>query len=347
MKITGTAIKLGAFATVLLFFTAAVIVVFGQFRFDRTNGYSAEFSNASGLRAGQFVRASGVEVGKVKDVRLIDGDKRVRVEFAVDRSLPLYQSTTAQIRYQNLIGDRYLELTRGEGQGADQKLPPGGFIPLSRTQPALDLDALIGGFKPLFRALDPEKVNTIASSILTVFQGQGGTINDILDQTAQLTSALAERDQAIGEVIKNLNSVLDTTVRHQQQFDQTVNNFEALITGLKNHGDSLAANVAHLSNAAGTVADLLADNRPLLHDTVQYLDVISQPLIDQQDRLNDIFQKVPQDFKLIGRAGGIYGDFFNLYLCELGVKVNGLQPGGPVRTVKLLWNQPTGRCTAQ
>jgi phospholipid/cholesterol/gamma-HCH transport system substrate-binding protein len=347
MKITGTAIKLGAFATVLLFFTAVVIVVFGQIRFDRTNAYSAEFSNASGLRAGQFVRASGVEVGKVKDVRLIDGDKRVQVDFAVDRSLPLYQSTTAQIRYQNLIGDRYLELTRGKVDGSDRILPPGGFIPLSRTRPALDLDALIGGFKPLFRALDPEKVNTIASSILTVFQGQGGTINEILDQTAQLTSALGDRDQAIGDVIKNLNVVLDTTVRHQQQFDETVNNFETLITGLKNHGDSLAANVAHLSNAAGTVADLLADNRPLLHDTVQYLDVISQPLIDQQDRLDDIFQKVPKAFKTIGRAGGIYGDFFNLYLCELGIKVNGLQPGGPVRTVKLLWNQPTGRCTAQ
>jgi phospholipid/cholesterol/gamma-HCH transport system substrate-binding protein len=347
MRITGTTIKLGAFATVLLFFTAIVIVVFGQIRFDRTNAYSAEFTNASGLRAGQFVRASGVEVGKVKDVRLIDGDKRVQVDFAVDRSLPLYQSTTAQIRYQNLIGDRYLELTRGEVAGSDRILPPGGFIPLSRTRPALDLDALIGGFKPLFRALDPEKVNTIASSILTVFQGQGGTINDILDQTAQLTSALADRDQAIGDVIKNLNAVLDTTVRHQQQFDQTVNNFETLITGLKNHGDSLAANVAHLSNAAGTVADLLADNRTLLHDTVQYLDVISQPLIDQRDRLNDIFQKVPQAFKTIGRAGGIYGDFFNLYICELGIKVNGLQPGGPVRTVKLLWNQPTGRCTPQ
>ena len=53
-----------------------------------------------------------------------------------------------------------------------------------RTEPALDLDALIGGFRPLFRALDPEKVNNIAQSIITIFQGQGGTINDILDQTA-------------------------------------------------------------------------------------------------------------------------------------------------------------------
>ena len=101
-----------------------------------------------------------------------------------------------------------------------------------------------------------------------MFQGQGGTINDILDQTAQLTSALADRDQAIGEVIKNLNTVLDTTVRHQKEFDQTVNNFEVLITGLKNRADPLAAGVADISNAAGTLADLLADNRPLLKSTV-------------------------------------------------------------------------------
>ena len=93
---------------------------------------------------------------------------------------------------------------------------------------------------PLFRALDPDKVNTIASSIITVFQGQGGTISDILDQTAQLTSALADRDQAIGEVITNLNTVLDTTVKHQKEFDETVNNFEILITGLKNRADPIA-----------------------------------------------------------------------------------------------------------
>lgn len=135
-------------------------------------------------------------------MQLVDGGKRARVEFNVDRSVPLYQSTTAQIRYLDLIGNRYLELKRGQGEGADKVLPPGGFIPLSRTQPALDLDALIGGFKPLFRALDPQKVNTIATALVTVFQGQGGTINDILDQTAQLTSQLGERDQAIGEVIR-------------------------------------------------------------------------------------------------------------------------------------------------
>ena len=346
MKITGTLVKLSIFSVVLLIFTVMIIVVFGQMRFDSTNKYSAEFSNVSGLRAGQFVRASGVEVGKVDSVELVDGGKRARVKFNVERSIPLYQSTSAQIRYLDLIGNRYLELKRGQGEGADKVLPAGGFIPLARTQPALDLDALIGGFKPLFRALDPQKVNTIASSLVTVFQGQGGTINDILDQTAQLTSQLGERDQAIGEVIKNLNIVLDTTVRHRQQFDQTINNLEVLVTGLNAHREQLAAGTAHISNAAGTVADLLSEDRALLHKTINYLDGVQQPLIDQQDQLQDFLKKVPTALNMIGRAIGSYGDFVNFYACDITLKINGLQPGGPVRTVRL-FQQPTGRCTPQ
>jgi phospholipid/cholesterol/gamma-HCH transport system substrate-binding protein len=210
----------------------------------------------------------------------------------------------------------------------------------------LDLDALIGGFRPLFKALDPDKVNRIAQAIITVFQGQGATISDILDQTASLTATLADRDRAIGEIVNNLNTVLATTVKHQQEFDGTVDKLEVLISGLKNRADPLAAAVAHISGAAGTLADLLGEDRPLLHSTVGYLDGIQQPLIKDLPTLDGVLAKLPDSYRIIGRAGGIYGDFFNFYLCDLTLKVNGLQPGGPVRTIKL-FGQPTGRCMPQ
>ncbi|MGX9669969.1 virulence factor Mce family protein [Mycobacterium sp. HM-7] len=340
MSIKGTAFKLAIFSAVLLAFTAGIFIVFGQFRFSRNNDYFAIFDNTSGLKADQFVRAFGVEVGKVTEVELIPGGK-VRVHFNVDKSVPLYQKTSAHIRYQDLLGNRFLDLTRGD---SNQVLPPGGTIPVERTEPALDLDALVGGFRPLFRSLDPQKVNTIASSIVTIFQGEGGTINNILDQTAQFTSTVGEQDQAIGEVIKNLNTVLDTTVKHQKQFDDTLKNFEALVTGLKNRSDPIADSVANISNAAGSLGDLLGDNRPLLHDTLGYLENTQQSLVDQKEQLNDTLQKVPQALKILGRSGGVYGDFFNFYVCDIELKMNGLQPGGPVRTVKLT-NQPSGRCT--
>ena len=126
MKITGTAIKLGAFSLVLLLFTVMIIVVFGQMRFDRTNGYSAMFNNASGLRAGQFVRASGVEVGKVGKVELINGGHGCGSTSTSTARCRCTSGTTAAIRYLDLIGDRYMELKRGDGEGADRVLPAGG-----------------------------------------------------------------------------------------------------------------------------------------------------------------------------------------------------------------------------
>ena len=344
MRTSPTAVKLGIVSLVLLLCTALLIVIFGQLRFERNNTYTAEFSNGSGLRSGQFVRAGGVEVGKVSGISLTDNGQRALVTFKVDKSLPLYQSTTAQLRYANLIGDRYLNLERGTGDGSDRVLPPGGFIPVARTQPAPDLDALIGGFKPLFKSLDPEKVNNIATSLVTVFQGQGGTIKDILSQTAQLTSTLADRDQAIGEVITNLNTVLGTVVKHQKEFDSTVVNFETLITGLKNRADPLAGAIADISDASGTLAGLLRDDRPLLQQTTGHLETIQQPFADDPAKLDKLLSEYPAAITLIGRAGGIYGDFFNFYLCDISLKLNGLQPGGPVRTVNIT-KQPSGRCT--
>jgi phospholipid/cholesterol/gamma-HCH transport system substrate-binding protein len=346
MNITRTAVKLGILSVILLLCTALLVVVFGQLRFQRYHDYTAEFSNGSGLRDGQFVRAGGVEVGKVRSVRLTGNGQRVLVDMRVDRALPLYQSTTAQIRYANLIGERFVNLDRGTGEGADRVLPPGGFIPLARTQPALDLDALIGGFKPLFKALDPEKVNNIATSLVTVFQGQGGTVADILRQTAQLTATLADRDRAIGEVITNLNTVLKTVNKNQRAFDQTLNDFEVLITGLKNRADPLAGAVEDISDASGTLASLLADNRPRIQETLPKLETIQQPLADDPAKLEKLLDEYPTAINLIGRVGGIYGDFFNFYLCDLTLTLNGLQPGGPVRTVRIT-KQPTGRCTPQ
>ena len=81
------------------------------------------------------------------------------VEFSADDSVVLTEGSRAVIRYDNLIGDRYLALE--EGAGGAKTLSPAHTIPLDRTEPALDLDALIGGFRPLFRALDPDQVNAL------------------------------------------------------------------------------------------------------------------------------------------------------------------------------------------
>src|SRR6202048_2282077 len=263
------AVRVALFTVVCLAFVFVLVTVFGQFRFDTRASYSAVFSNVSGLKGGNFVRIAGVEVGKVKDLKL-HKDGTVKVDFAIDRGLTLTEGTKAAVRYENLIGDRYLSLE--EGPGSTRKLQPGAMIPLARTSPALDVDALIGGFRPLFRALDPDQVNALSGQILKVFQGQGATISSVLAQTSALTTTLANRDKLIGQVITNLNIVLGSLGDQGDQFGKAVTSLSELVKGLAGRKQDISNSVAYTNAAAGTVADLLTQARPPLQKVVAQTD---------------------------------------------------------------------------
>src|ERR1700729_2512645 len=222
----GAIARVVAFTVASLAFVFILVTVFGQFRFDTRTSYSAVFSNVSGLKGGNFVRIAGVEVGKVSDLKL-EKDGTVHVNFAIDEGLRLTEGTKASVRYENLIGDRYLALE--DGPGPPRRLQPGATIPLARTSPALDVDALIGGFRPLFRALDPDQVNALSGQLLRVFQGQGGTIASVLAQTSALTTTLAGRDDLIGQVITNLNTVLGTFAERDGQFAEGLDRLSQLV----------------------------------------------------------------------------------------------------------------------
>ena len=60
------------------------------------------------------------------------------------------------------------------------------------------------------RRCDPKDVNKLSYEIIQVLQGEGGTIDSLLAHTASLTTTIAGKDEVIGQVIDNLNAVLDT-----------------------------------------------------------------------------------------------------------------------------------------
>ncbi len=337
-KTLRAATRVVLFTVMCLVFMFILVTVFGQFRFDSRASYSAVFSNVSGLKGGNFVRIAGVEVGKVKDMTL-HKDGTVTVDFAIDKGLQLTQGTRAVVRYENLIGDRYLSLE--EGAGSVRKLLPGQTIPLDRTAPALDVDALIGGFRPLFRALDPEQVNALSGQLLRVFQGQGGTISSVLAQTSALTTTLAGRDQLIGEVITNLNTVLGTFATRDDQFGAGLDKLSELVQGLADRRGEISTGLAYINAAAGSVADLLTAAREPIKETVTQTDRFAGQVMADHDYVDELVRTLPDAYQVLAR-NGLYGDYFGFYLCDAILKVNG--KGGQPVFVKLA-EQVTGRCT--
>src|SRR5206468_2862137 len=168
-----TILKFGVFAVVMTLLTGALFLIFGQYQSGSRSGYSAMFSDVSSLRGGDSVRMAGIRIGTVDRVSLRD-DKTVEVAFDADRDVVLTSGTRAEVRYLNLVGDRYLELV--DGPGSTTRLPAGGQIPVDRTAPALDLDLLLGGLKPVVQGLNERDVNALTAARFEVFQRQGGTL---------------------------------------------------------------------------------------------------------------------------------------------------------------------------
>ena len=330
--------RLAIFLAVCLLGVFGLFAVFGQLRFgEKATAYRAEFTNVTGLENDDFVRIAGVEVGKVKKVA-IQPDTTALVEFTADDSVVLTEGSRAVIRYDDLIGGRYLALE--EGAGGTKKLNPGDTIPLARTSPALDLDALIGGFRPLFRALDPDQVNALSGQLIAALQGQGGTINSFLAQTAALTNTLADRDQLIGEVIVNLNTVLGSLGDQSDQFAKAVDSLSELVEGLA------VAQAGHQQRPGLHQRRRRQHRRPAgagpaaAAKTIHETDRAAGIVVADHDYFDNLLNTLPDAYQALARQG-IYGDFFSFYLCDIVLKLNG--KGGQPVYVKVA-GQSTGRC---
>ncbi|AHH16180.1 MCE family protein MceB [Nocardia nova SH22a] len=330
-------LKFSAFAVVMVVLSAFLVLVFGQYRTGSTNSYSAVFTDSSGVHSGESVRVAGVEVGKIRGVHLRD-DQKVVVDFDADRDVVLTGGTKVAIRYLNLVGDRYLELT--DGPGSTQVLRPGSRIPLAQTTPALDLDLLLGGLKPVLQGLNPNDVNSLTWSLVQIVQGQENTMDSLLTKTASFSSKLADTSDVVGKLIDNLNIVMKTLSDNGSQFSDAIDRLEQLITQLSQDRDPIGSAIDALDKGTASVADLLTQARPSLAANIEQLSRLAPAVDNNKGELDAALGRAPENFRKMVRTGA-YGSFIQYFVCGLTIRVN--DPSGQV--VQLPWIETkTGRC---
>ncbi|MBY0441763.1 MAG: MCE family protein [Mycobacteriaceae bacterium] len=333
-------IKVSVFALAMLLVGVALVVVFGEFRFGPENSYHATFTNSSRLKVGQKVRIAGVNVGSVAGLRLTPSNN-IDVAFTVDKRYTVYSSTRAVIRYENLVGDRYLEIVSGPGEL--RKLPPGGTIDAEHTQPALDLDALLGGLRPALKGLDASKINTISGVIIGLLQGQGGALANLLADANAFSSTLGARDQLIGEVITNLNAVLGTVDARSKQFSASVDQLQQLVTGLAQGKDPIAGAIGPLSSAETDLTSLLKSSRRPLQGVLGNVRPLATELDNRKAEVNQDIEQLGEDYLRLSALGS-YGAFFNIYFCSVTIKINGPAGGDLLLPIGGQPDPSKGRC---
>lgn len=311
-------LKMGVFAVVTVLLTYVLGVTIAGVSLGETAPYTAIFTDASGLRGGNDVRISGVKVGTVSSVE-VHGRTSAEVHFALEADRRLPAGITATVKYKNLVGQRYLSLDASTGDPNEQ-LRPGGVIPASRTQPALNLTTLFNGFKPLFQALKPKQVNTLSYEIIRVLQGEGGTVADILAHTASFTTTIAKKDKVIGEVIGNLNRVLDTVNARGGELSHLIDGLQRLVSGLSAQRKPIGDAISALDELTHTTAGLVDDAREPLASDIEGLGDLAGNLAQQGPLLKKILHNAPRRLKAFTRTVS-YGSWFNYFLCSIDATI--------------------------
>lgn len=315
------AIKLGIFAACSLLLTGLLAAIMGNIGFGPAHQYKAIFTTASMLTKGDDVRVAGVSVGEVNKVEHYDRTMAL-VTFTVKADVPMTTATRAEVRFLNLVGDRYLALEEGRSAGA-APLPDHGTIPVSQTSPALNLTALFNGFQPLFTALNPHEVNQLSLNLVQVLQGEGGTVQSLMAHTASLTSSLANRDQLIGQVITNLDGTLTTVDAHHEQLNRLISGLQDWMTQLAGDRHAIGSSLSSISALTRTLGELVSGARPLLRSDIAKLRALSHLLNDPKNTATivDLLNKLPEMMADQTRTG-TYGSWYNYYLCGAGLHID-------------------------
>jgi phospholipid/cholesterol/gamma-HCH transport system substrate-binding protein len=312
---TAAAVKLGIFTICSLLVTGLLAAIMGNIGFGGGKEYKAVFSTASMLQKGDDVRIAGVNVGEVREVEHYDRTQAL-VTFRIKDEIELTTAARAEIRFLNLVGDRYLALEQGASSDA-VVLEADDTIPIDQTSPALDLTVLFNGFQPLFQALNPQQVNDLSLNIVQVLQGEGGTVAGLVQKTASLTNTLADRDQLIGEVITNLGQTLDTVDQRHEQLSSLIVELKGWMTDLARDRDTIGDSLSNISDLTEVVADLVSRSRPLVKADVAKLRQLSHLLNEPASRQTviNMLDRLPESMTDQTRTG-TYGSWYNYYLCE-------------------------------
>jgi phospholipid/cholesterol/gamma-HCH transport system substrate-binding protein len=310
-----------AFAVFALLLTLLVGNTLAQGSSGARHHYTAMFADASGLKVGDDVRIAGVRVGQVES-RELDGNL-ARVGFSVSDDQSVRADTEVKVSYLNLLGQRYLSLEAGTDNS--QRLPNHAVIGVDHTAAALDLTALFNAFKPLFDALKPSDVNALATDIIQVMQGEGGTIRHLMSQTADLTGHLSDRDAVISRVIDNVSLVMTTMADHRGEISSIVTAMHDLVGGLADDSDQIDAALTSMDKLTGATSGLLDTSAAPLTTTVARMDTLGTSLTGHLIGIDAALKSMPVLLDSYARAMS-YGSWLSIYICNVSLEL----PSGSV-----------------
>ena len=317
MKIRKQAIGLAIFLVITMVMTWLVYATLQRQVTGATTEYAAEFTDVFGLREGDDVRMAGVRVGRVSKIELggEPGSNKARVDFALQNDQKIMANTEASILYQNIVGQRYLDLRLGK-VGDSAPLPGGSVIPIERTIPSFDVGTVLNGYEPLFATIDPKAADQISQAAVQALSGDTTAWATLVDKSGKLTETIAGRDELLGDMISGMDRLFGTLAQQNGNIDKTISNAQKMVTGLNARRPELVASMGSLSRVVRQLGAVTNEVNPALQALITREPGFAAHLVTIEPQLAFMGANLPKMLKGLARATQD-GGYINVYTCDL------------------------------
>ncbi len=282
--------------------------------FGGTYTLEAEFENAGGVFPGDEVKIAGVEVGRVTETRIEDG--KAVVTFKVSRDAELTDDSRVAIRWRNVIGLRFLYVYPGEG---GEPLEHGDRIPLTQTDSAGDIGALLNSLGPILKAIDPEKANAFLDALNTALAGNEEVVRALLTQGAVLAGDLGNLDEEIKTLITSSDRIMRAYAGQDENLGRLIDDLDHVAGELSGMRDAVNSLIVNFAVVQQELDRLLKNNRENIDVDLQFLNSVLRTLAENRHRLSRVLCSTPAGVVPYDNTSS-WGEWFNVRIVQFVVK---------------------------
>jgi phospholipid/cholesterol/gamma-HCH transport system substrate-binding protein len=276
--------------------------------------YHALFADAGGLATGSKVTVSGMTVGTVSTMSLVDGGN-VLVTFTVDGTVRLGSQTTAHIKTGSLLGQRIVTLDSAD----TAPLRSTDVIPVSRTSSPYSLTEAVTDLTNNTASTDTATLNQSLDTLSATIDQIAPQLGPTFDGLTRLSKSLNGNDKALRNLFTSAKDVTGILAERSRQVNTLILNANDLLAVLVERRDAIASLLANISVVAQQISGLVHDNEDILAPTLDKLNTVTAMLEKNRDNIAKALPGLAK-YQITQGETVASGPYYNAY-------VPNLQPG--------------------
>ncbi|MBT0565879.1 MCE family protein [Williamsia sp. CHRR-6] len=332
-----TPVSIGSMGVLILLMAAVSSFYLGSLPLvGASTIYTADFSEAAGLKPRSEVRVAGIKVGSVTSVAL--HDNKVRVKFSVANTW-IGNNSSASIQIKTVLGQKYLAVD----PSGDKQADPNKVI-TKTTSPFDVIDAFSAASKQI-KDVDSDQLATSFRTLSAAFAGTPAELGNSLDGLTRLSSTIASRDDEVRKLLEATKGTSKILADRNVEFTRLIAGAGDLLAELNNRQQSISRLLSSTTQLSTTLTGIVRDNEKQIGPALESLKGVTDLLRKQDKNLRSAIINLAPFYRLYANVLG-NGRWFDSVITNIlppGLPAqNTLRPPNRTRNLNIGGTEATG-----